>query len=157
MDIWHQWDLIKINGWRANGILASVLVCTWTDQVNSKRKLHMSHATSFINHMRSVMPRVTALCNQELLTYHFMTFYPQPSAQQNKQTGTHGDKAARQQHIVVLFVFPACVCLLHSLVLIFCLCPNVPQMIVLKLVFLNIRMNCTYQWCLFHNFTVSIS
>lgn len=79
----------------------------------------MAHAKIFISHMRSVTPRVKALCNQELFTYHFMTFYPQPSAKQNKQTGTHGDKAAQQQHIVVLFVFPVFVCLLHSLVLIF--------------------------------------
>jgi len=70
-----------------------------------------------------------------------MTFYSQPSSQQNKQTGTHGDKAARQQLIVGLFVFPACVCLLHILVLIFCLCPNVPQ---LKLVFLIVKMKRTF-------------
>lgn len=114
----------------------------------------MPHIMIFISHLRIVMRRVTELCNQELFTYHFVTFYPQPSAQQNKQTGTHGDKAARQQHTVVLFVFPACVCLLHSLVLIFCLCPNVPQMTVLKLVFLSVKMKCTFQLCLFHRFTV---
>lgn len=148
MDIWHQWDLIKINGWRANGILTSVLVCTWTDQVNAKQKLHMPHATIFISRMRSVMPRVTRCAIKSsslIISWHFIhsPLLSRTNKQEHMEIKPPGNSTlwfCLFFHHVFVFSTASCWSFVYV------------QMCLRWASFLNVRMKCTYRLCLFHSF-----